>query len=74
MLFNRFLKGMKYQMKSGKWVFFLLAFIAAASMVSVGIAVGERSILGIVISIIALIAAMGFGFATKKKMRDKGIL
>lgn len=65
---------MKNQMKSGKWIFFLLAFIAAGSMVGVGIAVGERSILGILISILALIAAMGFGFATKKKMRDKGIL
>ncbi|PLR69597.1 DUF5325 family protein [Bacillus sp. UMB0893] len=61
-------------MKSGKWVFFLLALIAAGSMICIGIAVGERSILGILISIIALIAAMGFGFATKKKMRDKGLL
>ncbi|QNG58929.1 YlaF family protein [Metabacillus idriensis] len=61
-------------MKSGKWVFFLLALIAAGSMICIGIAVGERSILGILLSIIALIAAMGFGFATKKKMRDKGLL
>lgn len=61
-------------MKSGKWVFFLLALIAAGSMICIGIAVGERSILGILLSIIVLIAAMGFGFATKKKMRDKGLL
>lgn len=74
MLSKRLWKGMKNQMKSGKWIFFLLAFIAAGSMVGVGIAVGERSILGILLSILALIAAMGFGFATKKKMRDKGIL
>ena len=61
-------------MKSGKWVFFLLALIAAGSMICIGIAVGERSILGILLSIIALIAAMGFGFAAKKKMRDKNLL
>lgn len=61
-------------MKSGKLVFFLLALVAAGSMISIGIAVGQRSLLGILLSIVALIAAMGFGFATKKKMRDKGLL
>ncbi|WP_324606979.1 YlaF family protein [Metabacillus indicus] len=65
---------MKTTMKSGKWIFFLLAFTAAASMVAVGIAVGERSIIGVVLSLLALTGAMGFGFATKKKMRDKGML
>lgn len=43
-------------------------------MISIGIAVGQRNLLGILLSIVALIAAMGFGFATKKKMRDKGLL
>ncbi|RFU71126.1 hypothetical protein D0469_04085 [Peribacillus saganii] len=57
-----------------KWNFLLLAFLAAASMAGIGISVGERSLIGIIICILALIGIMGYGFATKKKMREQGKL
>lgn len=61
-------------MREIKWIFVLFATIAAASMVGIGVAIGEKSILGILICIIALIVVMGFGFKTKAKMREEGRL
>ncbi|QGQ47000.1 YlaF family protein [Metabacillus sediminilitoris] len=61
-------------MKVGKWIFLLLASLAAACMIGIGIAVGERSILGIVLAIIGLNAVMASGFILKKRMREKGLL
>jgi hypothetical protein len=43
-------------------------------MIGIGIAVGERSILGIVLAIVGLNAVMASGFILKKRMREKGIL
>ncbi|MGM0873509.1 MAG: YlaF family protein [Bacillota bacterium] len=61
-------------MRLGKWIFIILAFFAAACMIGIGIAVGERSILGIVLAIIGLNAVMASGFIMKKRMREKGLL
>jgi hypothetical protein len=61
-------------MRLGKWIFIVFAFLAAASMIGIGIAVGERSILGIVLAIVGLNAVMASGFILKKRMREKGIL
>jgi hypothetical protein len=43
-------------------------------MFAIGISVGLRSVIGILASIALLIIVMGFGFKTKKKMRDEGTL
>jgi hypothetical protein len=43
-------------------------------MFAIGISIGLRSIVGVLISILLLIFVMGFGFKTKKKMRDQGLL
>ncbi|MDX1807848.1 MAG: DUF5325 family protein [Paenisporosarcina sp.] len=61
-------------MKNIKWVFALYSLLALLSMFAIGISVGLRSIPGILTSILLLILVMGFGFKTKKKMRDKGLL
>ncbi|WP_071395478.1 YlaF family protein [Bacillus tuaregi] len=61
-------------MKKIKWLPLLLAFLATACMAGIGIAVAERSIVGITGSMILLIFIMGFGFMQKKKMRENGIL
>lgn len=61
-------------MKQGKWIFLILALLAAGCMAGIGIAVGERSILGILIAILCLNAVMAFGFIFKKRMREKGLL
>ncbi|KKI93786.1 hypothetical protein WQ54_01665 [Bacillus sp. SA1-12] len=61
-------------MRPGKWIFLILAFLAAACMIGIGIAIGERSILGILLAIIGLNAVMASGFILKKRMREKGIL
>ncbi|MBM7603479.1 hypothetical protein JOC75_001449 [Metabacillus crassostreae] len=61
-------------MKLGKWVFLVLSFLAAISMIGIGIAVSERSILGIILAIVALNVIMGSGFVLKKRMREKGLI
>jgi len=58
-------------MKKIQWNFLLLALLATASMAWTGIAIGEGSVIGIILSILSLFVIMGFGFATKKKLREK---
>ncbi|MDQ0215188.1 hypothetical protein J2S13_001588 [Oikeobacillus pervagus] len=61
-------------MKEIKWVFLLFAVAAAMSIIGIGIAIAERSTIGIIACIIALFVIMGQGFKTKKKMREQGNL
>lgn len=61
-------------MKEIKWPLLALAILATLCIMGIGIAVAEESIIGIFAAIIGLIVAMGFGFKTKKKMRENGIL
>jgi hypothetical protein len=61
-------------MKQIKWIFVLYAVLAAVSIMGIGVAIGEKSILGVIGSIIALIIIMGFGFKTKAKLRASGEL
>ncbi|HEY4554100.1 MAG TPA: YlaF family protein [Bacillaceae bacterium] len=57
-----------------KWNFLILAILAAISIIGIGVMLGERSIVGMVIFFLILMAVMGYGFASKKKMRDQGKL
>ncbi|MEH7177326.1 YlaF family protein [Neobacillus vireti] len=59
-------------MKQIKWIFVVYAILAAFSIMGIGVAIGEESILGIVGCIIAVMAVMGLGFKTKAKLRAKG--
>lgn len=61
-------------MKNIKWVFALYSISALIAMFAIGISIGLRSVPGILLSILLLIMVMGFGFKTKKKMRDQGLL
>ncbi|SIT68145.1 YlaF family protein [Edaphobacillus lindanitolerans] len=61
-------------MNKVKWVFVLYALAALASMIAIGFAIGAKSILGFIGAIVLLFAVMGFGFKTKKAMREKGLL
>ena len=61
-------------MGNGKWMFWVLATIAALLIVSVGFAIGAGSLLGVVVSIIGIIIVFGLGFTQKKKMRERGLL
>ncbi|WP_419888590.1 YlaF family protein [Neobacillus niacini] len=61
-------------MKQIKWVFIVFAVMAAASIMGIGVAIGEKSILGVIGSILVLIGVMGFGFKTKAKYRANGQL
>ncbi len=58
-------------MKSLNKIMLLFSFATVFFMMLIGIAVAERSILGIIVSIIGVILIMGFGFVTKKKMRER---
>jgi arginine exporter protein ArgO len=57
-----------------KWSMLAYSILAAISIMGIGVAIGEQSIIGAVISILALIVIMGMGFKTKKKMRENGEL
>ena len=61
-------------MKNIKWPLLAFAIGAAICMMGIGVAVAERSILGIILSIIALVFVMVYGFKTKKTMREEGLL
>ena len=61
-------------MGSIQWPFLGFAVLAAACMIGIGIAIGEQSIIGAVLSIVLLLAVMGFGFSFKAKMRRAGKL
>ncbi|MGA9226094.1 MAG: YlaF family protein [Mesobacillus sp.] len=61
-------------MKQIKWPLLFFAFAATSCMIGIGIAIGERSVMGVIACIIALVIVMGFGFKKKKKMREAGEL
>lgn len=61
-------------MKQIKWPMLFFAFAAATCMIGIGIAIGERSLIGAIACVLALIVVMGLGFKTKKKMRESGEL
>ncbi|WP_244093843.1 YlaF family protein [Jeotgalibacillus sp. R-1-5s-1] len=58
-------------MKNGNGIFLFLAILAVVAMSAIGIAVAERSVTGILISLVVFIAIFGLGFKTKKKMREQ---
>lgn len=55
-------------MKQIKWLFLLFAILAAACMVGIGISIAERSVIGIILCILATVAVFGIGFSSKKKL------
>jgi uncharacterized membrane protein len=57
-----------------KWIFVLFSLGAILAMAFIGIAVALRSIPLIILGIVLLCLVMGYGFKTKKKMRDQGLL
>lgn len=57
-----------------KLVFLLLAILAAVCMAGVGISVGYRSIVGMILCLIGLTIVMGYGFSKKRKLREEGKL
>ncbi|MCM3568757.1 YlaF family protein [Neobacillus mesonae] len=57
-----------------KWPMLIYAFLAAASIMGIGVAIAEKSVSGILGCIAAIIVIMGMGFKTKKKMRENGLL
>ncbi len=61
-------------MKEFKWIFLVYSILAATCLMAVGVFIGEKSIIGIIVSIIGLFIIMGLGFSTKKKMRERGEL
>lgn len=61
-------------MKAANFIFLGFAVAAAISIMLIGVAIAEESILGILLSIAAFTAIMGFGFVTKKKFREQGKL
>jgi hypothetical protein len=61
-------------MKQIKWTFVAYAVLAASSIMGIGVAIGETSVIGAVISTAAFIVFMGLGFKTKRKMRNNGEL
>ncbi|WP_449539871.1 YlaF family protein [Ferdinandcohnia sp. Marseille-Q9671] len=52
----------------------LIAIATAVCIMLIGVAIAEKSLLGIILSIIAVIIFTGLGFTTKKKMRENGRL
>ncbi|MBP2239977.1 putative membrane protein [Cytobacillus eiseniae] len=61
-------------MQNIKWPLLAFAIVATICIMGVGIAIAEESVVGILACILVLIFIMGFGFKTKKKLRENGSL
>ncbi len=61
-------------LKNIKWIFVLYALATTICIMGIGVAIGARSVFGAIISILLVILVMGYGFKTKKKMREAGKL
>ncbi|WLR52181.1 YlaF family protein [Bacillus tianshenii] len=61
-------------MQNIKWPLLGYALAVTACFIAVGFAIGAKSIVGIIVFILAAITFMGLGFKTKKKYRDEGKL
>lgn len=61
-------------MKQVKWTFLVYAVLAAACIMGIGIAIAEKSVIGVMGCVIGIIAVMGLGFKTKRRMRENGEL
>lgn len=59
-------------MKQIKWIFVMYAVLAAASIMGIGVAISEKSVIGVMGSIVLVVLVMGMGFKTKRKMRESG--
>jgi len=57
-----------------KWPLLIYAVLAAVCIIGIGIAIGEKSIIGAISCILALMVVMGMGFKKKRKMRENGEL
>lgn len=61
-------------MKQIKGIFLLLALAAVISIMMIGVAIAEKSMLGVMIAIAILIVVMGTGFTFKKECGKKAYL
>jgi len=52
----------------------IFAILAAVSIMGIGVAIAEKTMLGLFGCLAALIVIMGLGFRMKKKLREKGVL
>ncbi|HHY73903.1 MAG TPA: YlaF family protein [Bacillus bacterium] len=57
-------------MKKINFLFLGLAIATTLSLASIGIAIAEESILGIILAIVATVLITGFSFMLKKRMRE----
>jgi len=58
-------------MKSLNLPMLLFSVLTVLFMLLIGISIAERSILGAILSTIAAVIVVGYGFVTKKKLREK---
>ena len=56
-------------MKNINFLFLGLAVATVIAMMLIGVAIAERSVLGIILSIVASVLLTGLSFSLKKKMR-----
>ncbi len=61
-------------MKQIKWPLLIYAILATASIIGIGIAIAEKSVIGTIGCILAVVVIMGIGFKTKRKLRETGEL
>jgi arginine exporter protein ArgO len=54
-----------------KIIFFIIALLTALAICGIGVAIGEKSWLIAIISIVSVFFLMGYGFSLKKKQRER---
>lgn len=54
-----------------KIIFIILAFLIVSCLILAGISIAERSLLGLILSLLSVVILMGIGFTFKKKMEKR---
>ncbi|MED3624375.1 YlaF family protein [Neobacillus thermocopriae] len=61
-------------MSKVKWPLLVYAILVTVCIMGIGVAIAEKSLIGVIISIVVGIIVMGLGFKTKKRLREEGKL
>ncbi len=59
-------------MENIQYRFLIIAIIGVLFMILIGIMIAEKSLIGVLLAIAGTLGTIGYGFMTKRKLRNAG--